>query len=114
MAKPRSSDPLRKSSFIAKLKGHVKALGLNPANYSGHSMRRGGCTAMFLAGVNETFIAAHGRWRSLEYRKYLDFVNETQWRPTAMLAQRGLNLLPSAAAAQLVTLPGSDPSVGRR
>lgn len=114
LAKPRSSDPLRKSSFIAKLKGHVKALGLNPANYSGHSMRRGGCTAMFLAGVNETFIAAHGRWRSLEYRKYLDFVNETQWRPTAMLAQRGLNLLPSAAAAQLVTLPGSDPSVGRR
>lgn len=114
LAKARATDPLTKAKFIAKLKSHVKAMGLNPANYSGHSLRRGGCTAMFLAGVNETFIAAHGRWRSLEYRKYLDFVNDTQWRPTAILAKRGLNLLPSAAAAQLVTLPGNDPSVGRR
>ncbi len=114
LAKPRATDPLPKAKFIAKLKGHVKALGLDPAHYSGHSMRRGGCTAMFLAGVNETFIAAHGRWRSLAYRKYLDFVDETQWRPTALLAKAGLNLLPAAAAAQRVTLPGSDPGVGRR
>ena len=96
------------------LKRHVADVGLDPAHYSGHSLRRGGCTAMFLAGVNETFIAAHGRWRSLAYRKYLDFVDETQWRPTALLAKAGLNLLPPAAAAQRVQLPGSDPGVGRR
>ncbi len=29
---------------------------------------------MFLVRVDETLIAAHGRWRSLEYRKYLDFI----------------------------------------
>jgi hypothetical protein len=110
----KSTAPLTKDKFIAKLKSCVKALGLDAAHYSGHSLRRGGCTAMFLAGVDETFIAAHGRWRSLEYRKYLDFVDATQWRPTALLALRGLNLMPSASAAVRVTLPGSSPSVGRR
>jgi hypothetical protein len=108
------TEPLTKANFIGKLKLHVKKLGLDPTKYSGHSCRRGGCTAMFLAGVNETFIAAHGRWRSLEYRKYLDFIDDTQWRPTAILAKAGLHLLPAAAAAQRVTLPGSDPRVGRR
>jgi hypothetical protein len=110
----KSTAPLSKDKFIAKLKGLVKELGLDPTHYAGHSLRRGGCTAMFLAGVPETFIAAHGRWRSLEYRKYLDFVDDTQWRPTAILAKQGLRLQSSAAAAQRVSLPGSDPSVGRR
>jgi hypothetical protein len=114
LANQKSLAPLTKAKFIAKLKQHVAEIGLDPAHYSGHSLRRGGCTAMFLAGVNETFIAAHGRWRSLAYRKYLDFVDETQWRPTALLAKAGLNLLPAAAAAQRVLLPGSDPGVGRR
>ena len=70
---------------------------------------------MFLAGVPETFIAAHGRWRSLEYRKYLDFIDDTQWRPTQLLAARTRSgLLPAAKAAQLIQLPGTRPSVGRR
>jgi hypothetical protein len=111
----KTSSPMTKRHFIDKLKSHVKALGLNPDHYAGHSCRRGGCTAMFLAGVDETWIAAHGRWRSLEYRKYLDFVNDTQWRPTALLAARSRFGLPSAAeAAQLIQLPGTRPSVGRR
>ena len=61
LAKPRETAALSKAKFIGKLKLHVKKLGLDPAHYSGHSCRRGGCTAMFLAGVSETFIAAHGR-----------------------------------------------------
>ena len=111
----KSSSPMTKRQFIDKLKSHVKALGLNPDHYAGHSCRRGGCTAMFLAGVPETFIAAHGRWRSLEYRKYLDFIDDTQWRPTQLLAARARSgLLPAAKAAQLIQLPGTRPSVGRR
>jgi Phage integrase family len=112
----KSGASMTKRQFTDKLKAHVKKLGLNPDNYAGHSCRRGGCTAMFLAGVSETFIAAHGRWRSLEYRKYLDFVNDTQWRPTLLLAERSrAGLMMSAAhAAQLIQLPGTRPSVGRR
>lgn len=106
--------PLSKMQFIYKLKHHVGKLGLDPSKYSGHSCRRGGCTALFLAGVSETFIAAHGRWRSLEYRKYLDFVDDTQWRPTQQLALKGTSLPSSAKAAQLIVLPGTRPSVGRR
>lgn len=111
----KSSSVMTKPWFITKLKAHVKLIGLDPAHYSGHSLRRGGCTAMFLAGVPETFIAAHGRWRSLEYRKYLDFVDDTQWRPTALLAKRASSgLMTSAEAAQRIGLPGTRPSVGRR
>jgi hypothetical protein len=111
----KSGSPMTKAWFINKLKAHVKRLGFDPVHYSGHSLRRGGCTAMFLAGVPETFIAAHGRWRSLEYRKYLDFVDDTQWRPTALLAKRARSgLMPSAEAAQRIGLPGTRPSVGRR
>jgi hypothetical protein len=110
-----SGDVVSKSWFIDKLKAHVKRLGHDPDNYSGHSCRRGGTTAMFLAGVPETFIAAHGRWHSLEYRKYLDFVDDTQWRPTALLAARAHQPLPSMAqAAQRVGLPSQRASVGIR
>ena len=37
-----------------------------------HSFRRGGATALFLAGVSDSLIAAHGRWKSFTYRKYFD------------------------------------------
>ena len=111
----KDGDVMTRSWFINKVKSHVKALGHNPDHYAGHSCRRGGCTAMFLAGVPETFIAAHGRWRSLEYRKYLAFVDDTQWRPTALLASKAGQSLPTLAqAAQRVGLPGTRPSVGVR
>lgn len=43
-----------------------------PRTYGWHSFRRGGTTLMFIAGVPESLIAAHGRWSSLTYRRYFD------------------------------------------
>lgn len=67
------SKALSDRDYISTFKYRVeKWLKKDPANYAGHSFRRGGTTAMFTAGVPETVIAAHGRWKSLAYRKYFD------------------------------------------
>jgi hypothetical protein len=42
--------------------------GISKEGTSSHSLRRGGTTQLALAGVPESFIQAHGRRASLEYR----------------------------------------------
>jgi hypothetical protein len=67
------SVPLSDKDYIRSLRSKVqKWLHKDPQHYAGHSFRRGGTTAMFIAGVPETVVAAHGRWKSLAYRKYFD------------------------------------------
>ena len=51
--------------------------------YSGHSFRRGGTTALQMAGVPESTIASHGRWKSLAYRSYFDVQFNLQLRLAA-------------------------------
>ena len=40
--------------------------------YAGHSFRRGGATALKLAGVADSDIQRHGRWKSDAYKLYFD------------------------------------------
>lgn len=47
-------------------------------SYSGHSLRRGGATALFLAGWSPEEIQKHGRWSSDCYKRYLERTG--QWR----------------------------------
>lgn len=101
----KKSKPLSRRVYIAQLKAVALSIGLDPTRIAGHSLRRGGCTAMYLAGVSEGFIAAHGRWRSLAFRGYLDFVDATQWLPTQQLAARK-HLPTREDAAVLMRLPG--------
>jgi len=66
---------LTDSDLISRFRSNIAAIlpsSSDPATYAGHSFRRGGATAMFLAGVPEATIAAHGRWKSLAYREYFD------------------------------------------
>lgn len=73
LASPTKSTPLSDKTFLTRLKLRVQHhLHLDPSQFAGHSFRRGGTTALFLAGVPETVIAAHGRWKSLTYRRYFD------------------------------------------
>ena len=44
----------------------------DPMRYAGHSFRRGGTSAMLLAGVHPSVIQRHGRWRSDSWRRYID------------------------------------------
>lgn len=78
--------PMSRSGFVGRLKSRIRSLlHLDPSLYSGHSFRRGGTTALFLAGVPETIIALHGRWKSLTYRKYFQWSNIQQLLPTQLL-----------------------------
>ena len=67
------SSPLSTSSALSAFKSRLSIdLGVNAAEYGWHSWRRGGTTALFLAGVPDSLIAIHGRWLSLTYRRYFD------------------------------------------
>jgi len=44
--------------------------GLNPARFSLHSLRIGGATALFSAGVDSLSIKIFGRWRSSAFERY--------------------------------------------
>lgn len=62
---------LASSSFVGRIKHWVQTIGLDPSNYSGHSLRRGGATAMSRAGVPHELIQVQGRWKSDAYKLYL-------------------------------------------
>jgi integrase len=79
-----SDAPLTDTTFIRRVRRWVTTLlRQDPADYSGHSFRRGGTTALLLAGVPEATIAAHGRWKSLAYRGYFDVQHDVRLRLAA-------------------------------
>jgi hypothetical protein len=83
---PTQSTPVSKNVFVSRFKSVVNSvLRVDPTHYAGHSFRRGGTTALFLAGVPEASIALHGRWRSLTYRRYFEWSGSQQLLPTQQL-----------------------------
>jgi hypothetical protein len=104
------SIPLSDAEYMETFKHRVHHYLHKPAaNYAGHSFRRGGTTALFLAGVPETVIAAHGRWKSLAYRKYFDAaVNKLL--PTAMLYQHAITGMAYVPSIHTTISSGSNPS----
>jgi hypothetical protein len=68
-AKKRSGEldfirTLSTSSFRRMLKREVRSIGLNDAHYSGHSLRAGGATDLFMMRVPYYIIKKMGRWVS--------------------------------------------------
>ena len=62
-----------RQSFIERLRSWLSSIGVdNTEQFSGHSFRRRGMTALLLAGVSDTQVQRHGRWRSVTFRKYFD------------------------------------------
>jgi hypothetical protein len=59
------------ADFVAYLRLNLKRLGFAPGTYSGHSFRRGGCSACFQAGLTITDIKLRGDWWSQSFEKYL-------------------------------------------
>jgi hypothetical protein len=81
---PHSDIPLDTHTFIRHIRIWIlRYLHDDPSEYSGHSFRRGGTTALQLAGVPESTIAAHGRWKSLAYRAYFDVQHNLRLRLSA-------------------------------
>jgi integrase len=68
-----SGNPLTQTMWGKRLHYWIAAIGLPVANYTAHSLRRGGATAMFAAGVPLATIMKHGRWTSDAVKGYNDF-----------------------------------------
>jgi integrase len=88
LASQSSRRPMKDSQIIRRLKELASgALGRDPAEFSGHSFRRGGASALVQAGASEATIQSHGRWASQAVRGYYDTQHSSQLRqaPTALL-----------------------------
>lgn len=73
------SEPLSRATWDRELKRHFAAAGLDPSQYSGHSLRAGGATDLFTAGTPYPVIKKAGRWKSdaaLQYFRARDHVAE--------------------------------------
>ncbi len=61
-----SQQPLAYHELLTALRTLISRIGLNPKEYSGHSLRRGGATALANARVDKGIIKGIGRWKSDE------------------------------------------------
>ena len=68
--------------------------------YAGHSFRRGGTSALKLAGVADSTIQRHGRWKSDVFRDYIDVEHNVALR---LLATQSL---PSVTSDRQPVTPG--------
>ena len=69
---PRGLIPLTHHVLVASLKHCLRAIGVDPSLYSGHSFRRGGATFAHRLGVDPMLIKRMGDWRSDAYMLYID------------------------------------------
>ena len=58
------------AALRALVKRSVALIGLPPQGYTSHSLRSGGATDLLDAGVSETTVQQHGRWKSDAFRVY--------------------------------------------
>ena len=87
---PQRVEPTTAEEFIRRLRFFLGAVrpDVDTARYAGHSFRRGGATAMLLAGVEPAVIQRHGRWQSDTWRQYIDTLDNPAVR---LLATRSLH-----------------------
>ena len=76
--------PLSYNCFNETLKRHCALVGLGK-DFSTHSLRRGGATAIMATGAPEHILQAHGRWASDAWRLYVELDLEQQEIPTRLL-----------------------------
>ena len=63
--------PLDYDTYSHLLSFLCACAGLNPADYSSHSLRRGGTTFLWLTGASKEEIQSRGDWSSDAYKVYL-------------------------------------------
>jgi hypothetical protein len=52
-------------------KAMIEAVHLDPSMYSLHSLRRGGATAAYIAGMDMLHVKRHGNWASSAFWGYI-------------------------------------------
>jgi hypothetical protein len=93
---PSGFRPMSEVEFITIVRSLIQRAfpSRDPTQYAGHSFRRGGTSALKLAGVADSIIQLHGRWKSDAYRAYIDVDHSIALRLLATQA------LPSLSSAQ--------------
>ena len=76
---------LTHADLTSMLKLFLNACGESSAEYSTHSIRRGGATLFHMAGVPSHDIQAHGTWQSEAFKRYIDVPLKQRLRPTRMV-----------------------------
>lgn len=80
--------PITHRFLVKNTKQYAAALGIDPAEVSGHSYRRGGATFAFAAGVPDPLIQLQGLWASLCYRGYIDMPVEARLLTSTLMLHR--------------------------
>ncbi|KAK3232623.1 hypothetical protein CYMTET_57039 [Cymbomonas tetramitiformis] len=68
--------PMTHDALVAGIKALAERVGLNPASYAGHSLRRGGATAAMRLDVNSLYIKMQGNWKSDCFERYCELDTE--------------------------------------
>ena len=85
--------PYTYSRFQKRLKSSLSAIGKDPNLFSSHSMRRGGATSAFNAGVPSDIIQKQGDWASEAYLGYIKMSHVSRLK----LAESMVDLVQSSA-----------------
>lgn len=102
------SRPLSDDAFYALLRGRVAAIGLNPNEYSWHSLRSGAATAADEQGLPEHVIATIGGWAGpSSMRRYMRVTEARRTQATAAMMEARPPQQPAVqpAAASRLTAP---------
>ena len=62
---------LTRKLLVSFIRSHVAVLGINPDEYTSHSLRIGGATSAAAAGMADHEIKLLGRWSSDTYQRYI-------------------------------------------
>ena len=71
--------------FIRTFRAVISRAGYDPADFTGHSFRRGGATWAFQSGMPGELIQICGDWVSDSYRRYLEFSTHNKLELAALL-----------------------------
>ena len=80
--------PMTGQQFIQQVRNYIAAAfpSRDTSTYADHSFRRGGTSALILAGVHADIIKVHGRWSSEAYQRYFDSAHSPAMRLAATSA----------------------------
>ena len=78
---------LTKQRFIKRIRDALRASGLNPTQYAGHSFRIGAATTAAECGMSDSTIKMLGRWESAAFQVYIRTPREKLASFTAVLGR---------------------------
>ncbi|KAK3241736.1 hypothetical protein CYMTET_48530 [Cymbomonas tetramitiformis] len=84
--------PMAHAALVAGLKSLAERVGLDPARYAGHSLRRRGATAAMRLKVEKPYIKLQGDWKSDCWERYCELDDEQRLILPAAFAEAAKEL----------------------